>query len=149
MTGNLRIGEIAARCGVTRDTIRFYERKGLLDAPGRTPARHRIYDSKTVERVRFVRQLQSCGLTIGDIQSLLGLSQADSSVASRRLNDILRFRLEFIEQRITHLESCRALLIKTLQRSAEARHEGYSTLQDLPDAGSSPPFSFGRRATLR
>jgi DNA-binding transcriptional MerR regulator len=145
MTENLRIGEIAARCGVTRDAIRFYERAGLLNAPGRTPSRHRLYDATAVEQVRFVRQLQTCGLTIGDIHELVGLSRTDDSAASRRLMEILRFRLEFIERRITHLERCRQSLTDAMQRCARARSRGYQALKSLPTGDSPPPFSFGRR----
>jgi DNA-binding transcriptional MerR regulator len=142
---NLRIGDVATRCGVTRDTIRFYERAGLLDAPGRTPSHHRVYDSRTIDQVYFVRQLQGCGLTIGDIQQLVGLNRTDSSAASHRLMEILRFRLEFIERRIALLEKCRGHLTDAMQRCAKARSNGYDALRKLPDRKGSPAFSFGRR----
>jgi DNA-binding transcriptional MerR regulator len=145
VTENLRIGDIAARCGVTRDTIRFYERAGLLQAPNRTASHHRVYDSKTVEQIRFVRQLQSCGLTIGDIQQLVELNRGDTSAASRRLGEILRFRLEFIERRITELENCRTHLTDAMQRCAKARSNGFAALKELPDHDGSPAFAFGRR----
>jgi len=145
VTENLRIGDVAARCGVTRDTIRFYERAGLLEATGRTPSHHRVYDSRTIEQVHFVRQLQGCGLTIGDIQQLVGLNQVDTSAASRRLMEILRFRLEFIERRIAQLEGCRGHLTDAMQRCAKARSNGYAVLRQLPDRKGIPAFSFGRR----
>lgn len=80
MTERLRIGEIAARCGVTRDTVRFYERAGLLGPATRTASGHRVYDLEAITRVRFVRQLQCCGLTIGDIRQLIRLDQSDGAV---------------------------------------------------------------------
>ena len=91
----LRIGDVATRSGVTRDAIRFYERAGLLEQPGRTKSRHRIYDATILERIRLVRQLQNCGLTIGDIKEILFLQDADRPVASKRLTEILRKRLGF------------------------------------------------------
>jgi len=145
VTERLRIGDVAARSGVTRDAVRFYERSGLLGEPGRTKSRHRVYDAGTLERIRLVRQLQNCGLTIGDIKEILFLRDADRPVASKRLTDILRARLNFLEERITAMESCRARLIDVLRDVAAARSAGYDVLADLPDVELVPPFRFGRR----
>jgi DNA-binding transcriptional MerR regulator len=142
---HLRIGDIATRSGVTRDAIRFYERTGLLDEPGRTKSKHRIYDEATLDRIRFVRQLQNCGLTIGDIKEVLFLRDADRPVASKRLIEILRKRLAFLEERIASMEGCRAHLIDVMRDVAAARSAGYDALRRLPDASHAPPFRFGRR----
>src|SRR5205809_1389767 len=142
----LRIGDVAVRSGVTRDAIRFYERSGLLAEPGRTKSRHRIYDATTLERIRLVRQLQNCGLTIGDIKEVMFLRDADRPVASRRLMEILRSRLHFLEERIASLEGCRAKLTEVMRDAAAARSAGYDVLSDLGDAPSAPPFRFGRRS---
>src|SRR6266545_4530333 len=96
----LRIGDVASRSGVTRDAIRFYERSGLLDEPGRTQSRQRIYEVSALDRIQLVRRLQNCGLTIGDIKEILFLRGADRPVASKRLMEILRQRLGFLEERI-------------------------------------------------
>jgi DNA-binding transcriptional MerR regulator len=133
------------RSGVTRDAIRFYERSGLLDKPGRTSNRHRIYDTNAVERIRLVGQLQHCGLTIGDIKEILFLRDADTPVASKRLMEILRGRLEFLEERIANMESCRARLTDVMRDIAAARSGGYDVLKKLPDVVPPPPFRFGRR----
>ena len=144
----LRIGDIATRSGVTRDAIRFYERSGLLDEPGRTKSRHRIYDASTLERIRFVRQLQNCGLTIGDIKEIIFLRDADLPVASKRLMDVLRRRLSFLEERIASMESCRSRLIDVMRDVAAARTAGYDRLSSLPDVQDAPPFRFGRRKPI-
>jgi DNA-binding transcriptional MerR regulator len=141
----LRIGAVVTRSGVTRDAIRFYERSGLLDKPGRTSNRHRIYDADAVERIRLVGQLQHCGLTIGDIKEILFLRDADTPVASKRLMEILRGRLEFLEERITSLEGCRSRLTDMMRDIAAARSAGYDVLNKLPDVVPPPPFRFGRR----
>lgn len=145
---HLRIGDVATRCGVTRDAVRFYERSGLLEEPGRTKSRHRIYDAATLDRIRFVRQLQNCGLTIGDIKEILFLRDADRPVASKRLTEILRRRLTFLEERIASLEGCRSHLIDVMRDVAAARSGGYDVLDRLPDATLVPPFRFGRRRQL-
>src|SRR2546422_3878853 len=142
----LRIGDVATRSGVTRDAIRFYERAGLLEEPGRTESRHRIYDAGTLERIRLVRQLQNCGLTIGDIKEILFLRDADRPAASKRLTEILRRRLEFLEERIADMESCRSRLTDVMRDCATGRSAGYDAPGDLPDAALAPPFRFGRRS---
>ena len=145
MTERLRIGDVAVRSGVTRDAVRLYERSGLLEETGRTKSRHRLYDPSTLERIRLVRQLQNCGLTIGDIKEVLFLRDADRPVASKRLTEILRQRLEFLEERIVAIESCRSRLIDLLRDVAAARSAGYDVLENLPDVALAPPFRFGRR----
>lgn len=144
----LRIGDAATRSGVTRDTIRFYERSGLLDRPVRTSSRHRRYDANALERIRLVRQLQNCGLTISDIREILFLETADRPVASKRLNEILRARLHFLEERIAGLERCRQHLIDVMRDVAAARSAGYSALGSLPEVALPPPFRFGRRSPV-
>ena len=145
MTERLRIGDVAVRSGVTRDAVRFYERSGLLEETGRTTSRHRLYDPSTLERIRLVRQLQNCGLTIGDIKEVIFLRDADRPVASKRLNEILRQRLEFLEERIAGMESCRSRLIGLLREVAAARSAGYNVLEDLRDVPLAPAFRFGQR----
>jgi DNA-binding transcriptional MerR regulator len=137
---------VAVRSGVTRDAIRFYERSGLLGEPGRTKSRHRIYDTSTLDRIRLVRQLQNCGLTIVDIKEVMFLRDADRPVASKRLTEILRARLGFLEERIAAMESCRSRLIEVLRDVAAARSAGYEVLAGLPDIALLPPFRFGRRS---
>jgi MerR family Zn(II)-responsive transcriptional regulator of zntA len=137
---------VAVRSGVTRDAIRFYERSGLLDQPGRTKSRHRVYDATILDRIRLVRQLQVCGLTISDIKEILFLRDADRPVASKRLTEILRARLGFLEERISAMESCRARLTDVMRDVASARSGGYDVLDGLPDVDVATPFRFGRRS---
>ena len=145
---HLRIGEIAARSGDTRDTIRFYERTGLLSVPGRSPSRHRVYDLDTVEQIRFVRRLQNCGLTIQDIRELVALGAGESGTASRRLMEILKARLAFIEERINGLENCRVRLVEAMQLCAKARSKGYEALAKIPEVAAQPVFKFGKRGSI-
>jgi MerR family copper efflux transcriptional regulator len=142
----LRIGDAATRVGVTKDTIRFYERSGLLAYSGRTGSRHRTYDAKALQRIRLVRQLQNCGLTISDIREILFLEDADRPVASKRLMEILRRRLTFLEERIAGMERCRGHLIDLMRDAAAARSAGYNALSSLPEVALLPPFRFGKRA---
>jgi len=69
----MRIGEVAKSSGVGIETIRYYEREGLLDAPKRQPSGYRQYDESVVARLQFVRRTKELGFTLAEIKELLGL----------------------------------------------------------------------------
>jgi DNA-binding transcriptional MerR regulator len=144
VTERLRIGDVVLRSGVTRDTILFYERSGLLDEPGRTRSQRRVYGVNDLERIRLLGRLQNCGLTVGDIKEILFLRDADTPVASKRLMEILRDRLGFMEERIATLERCRSRLTDVMRDVASARSGGYDVLSKLPEMALPAPFRFGR-----
>jgi DNA-binding transcriptional MerR regulator len=62
----MKIGEIAGRAGVSVDTVRFYERVGVLPPPARTESGYRDYEPGTIERIRLARELQAIGFTLRD-----------------------------------------------------------------------------------
>ncbi len=69
------IGKVAARSAVTADTLRHYEKKGLITPTSKTAAGYRLYNEDVVKLVRFIKQAQSCGLTLSDIMKLLTLKK--------------------------------------------------------------------------
>ena len=71
MRAGLTIAEVAADAGVRRDTLRYYERTGLVPEPPRTTGAHRRYPPETVERLRFIRGAQRLGLSLAEIKILL------------------------------------------------------------------------------
>ncbi len=98
----MKIGQAAAGAGVSIDTIRFYERLGVLPDPPRTPAGYRAYGGSAVERIRLATRLQGLGLTLDEIAS--ALHERDEGHASCETQ---RWRLEAalgtIEARIAEL----------------------------------------------
>ena len=72
----IRIGEVAARAGVNVQTLRYYERRGLLKNPKRLPSGYRIYSPEAVRVVRFIKNAQELGFTLQEIQDLLRLREA-------------------------------------------------------------------------
>lgn len=70
----MKIGELANRTGVGIDTVRYYERQGLLPPPPRQPSGYRRYEPNDVARLRFVRRAKALGFTLGEIRELLALS---------------------------------------------------------------------------
>jgi MerR family transcriptional regulator, mercuric resistance operon regulatory protein len=73
MTVGLTITQVATDAGVRPDTLRYYEREGLVPAPPRTTGDHRRYPAATVDRLRFIRGAQRLGLRLAEIKELLAV----------------------------------------------------------------------------
>lgn len=89
------IGNVAKRVGIGVETVRFYERKGLVKPPPRSPAGYRLYPDAAVDRLRFVLRAKELGFTLDQIRTLLELRVGDGtscdevrSLASERLADV-------------------------------------------------------------
>jgi MerR family mercuric resistance operon transcriptional regulator len=76
------IGELSTRTGVNIETIRYYERIGLIPAPPRKNGRRRIYDESHVRRLRFVRRSRGLGFALDDIRTLLALADRGEQACS-------------------------------------------------------------------
>src|ERR1700733_226498 len=82
--GDMRIGELAARAEVNIQTLRFYEREGLLRRPMRTPSGYRSFEESDLEKVRFIRICQGLGFTLREIQQLVQLHKSASASRGAR-----------------------------------------------------------------
>lgn len=101
---NYRIGEIAERPGVSVETLRYYEKRRLLNAPGRTEGGFRVYSDAVVYQVKFIKQAQSLGLMLDDIQQLAaGRLRKNHAPSCRKVRDLLTRRIEDIDARIKEL----------------------------------------------
>ena len=76
------IGKLAQFAEVTTDTVRYYEKEGLLVSARRTDAGYRLYDGDSVRRMRFIRQAQQCGFSLSEIRELLALKNSDAACCS-------------------------------------------------------------------
>lgn len=95
------IGKLAAETGVNIETIRYYERVGLLDTPPRTGGRHRVYDEQAVRRLTFIRRSRELGFSLENIRTLLDLSDGKQDGEARALT--LR-HLDDVRGKITSLK---------------------------------------------
>lgn len=127
----LKIGELSARSGVTRDTIRFYERAGVLPAPRRTESGHRTYGLSTLARLRFIHSAKLNGLTLEDIRQLLHLSERHEPQALRRIATRLRTRADAIDHQIAQLRTFRRRLVRTVRRCAAAAPRALPAIERL------------------
>lgn len=103
---SLTIGRIAQSAGVATDTIRFYEREGLLPEPRRRASGYREYDEGAVSRLRFIRRAKDLGFTLDEIRELLALS-ADRHGGVEGVRERAAARLKAIDERIVELQRVR------------------------------------------
>jgi DNA-binding transcriptional MerR regulator len=104
--GTLGPKEVAARCGVSPDTLRHYERKGLLPPPARTPAGYRRYPADTVARVQLVQRALLVGFTLDDLAQVLR-DRDRGRPPCGRVRDIVAARLADLEARLRELTALR------------------------------------------
>lgn len=112
----MRIGQLAKLCGISDKTIRYYESIGLLPEPTRTAAGYRDYDETAVDRLRFISDAQTTGLSLAEIASVLELKDAQAS-SCNHTRELLEFHLSKIEGRIAALEATRAELKRLVTRA--------------------------------
>jgi len=103
---SLSIGKLAAAGGVGVETIRYYQRRGLLQTPTRDREIRR-YGSDDLRRLRFIRQAQSAGFTLEEIKELLDL---DASEDRPRARELAKARVKALDEKIAELEQARDAL---------------------------------------
>ncbi|MGH7614396.1 MAG: heavy metal-responsive transcriptional regulator [Gemmatimonadales bacterium] len=116
MTPSIRIGELAHQAGTSPDTLRYYERLGLLPHLARTPAGYRLYDGAALERVAFIKKARSLGLTLKQVHEVLRVA-ARGTAPCEHVRTALATRLKEVDVRMAELESLRATLRQALARS--------------------------------
>ena len=99
---NHTIGAVARSVGIGVETVRFYERKGLIAPPPRTPSGYRQYPDETIDRLRFVRRAKELGFTLDEIASLLAL-RVEAGTACNDARQLAQARLADVESRIRDL----------------------------------------------
>jgi Cd(II)/Pb(II)-responsive transcriptional regulator len=109
----MRIGELAKRSAIKTDTVRYYEKVGLLEPPPRRPNGYRHYGAEHIERLAFIRHCRVLGMSLEDIRRLLGLAEhpeADCGAVDRMIEEHLirvRTRLADLRQLEQQLEALR------------------------------------------
>ena len=122
----MKIGELARSAGVNIDTVRFYERRGLLPRPDRRPSGYRVYTGATVDRLRLARDLQSLGFTLNEIVDAFHASERGGATCETE-----RWRLEAVVERlntkISDLRRTRRAVVDALTDCAGGRCRFRST----------------------
>jgi DNA-binding transcriptional MerR regulator len=116
----MKIGEVAGQAGVSVDTVRLYERVGVLPTPARTASGYRDYEPDTVERIRLTRELQAIGFTLTDAVDALAAHDAGGATCESE-----RWRLDAVLSRVdaklAELSALRRRIVKAQDACASGR----------------------------
>lgn len=126
--GMLQIGALAARTGTSPDTVRYYERLGLLESPRRSEGGYRLYGKEDIGRLQFIRRAKRLGLSLEEVRGLLGLAQrGECRPLRRQVAELVRAKLDECEAKLAELSCFKADL--------EARYGLALERQDDPACG--------------
>ena len=106
----MRIGTLASRAGVNVQTVRYYERRGLLDDPRNRSEGYREYAGDTLDRLRFIRRAQELGFTLNEIAELLEL-RTDPNTTANAVKARAEDKIRRVESKIRDLEEIRHALV--------------------------------------
>jgi MerR family mercuric resistance operon transcriptional regulator len=107
MMAGMTIGRLAEAADVNVETIRYYQRRGLMAEPDRPSVGHRRYPTEAVKRVHFIKRAQVLGFTLDEIANLLALDEATDCAETR---DLAAHKLKVIEHKLAALKSMRKAL---------------------------------------
>lgn len=121
----MTIGQVAKLAGVGVETIRFYEREGLLNKPKRKQSGYRLFGPDVVGRIRFIKSVKELGFSLKEIRELLYL-RVDSKGTAAEVKKRIDHKIEQIDERISELKKVRAALAQV------SRTAGKGPLSDSP-----------------
>ena len=123
---SLTISQVAKRGGVNIQTIRYYERQGLLTPISRTDAAYRIFSAESVRRIRFIKRAQELGFSLKEIKDLLSL-RIDAHTTQADIRIRTQAKIADVEQKILHLQAIHASLLRMAEDCS-----GCGSLKDCP-----------------
>ncbi len=127
----LKIGDLSRRTGCNIETIRYYERIGLVPAPPRL-GRYRSYGSSDVQRLRFIRRARALGFTLDEIRTLLSLAP-DAAENCAQAQDVAQAHLVDVRSKIAALRSMERVLAEAVDACASGERSGCPIIETLSD----------------
>jgi DNA-binding transcriptional MerR regulator len=118
---SLRAGEVAEAAGVNKETLRYYERRGLLATPDRTPGGHRLYDDRAITTLRIIKAAQRLGFTLDEVADLIEAGRGRGRDAGLQVS--ANRKLAEVEERIADLVTIRDHLRAALAAGCDDLHE--------------------------
>jgi MerR family mercuric resistance operon transcriptional regulator len=116
----MTIGQLAAAAGVNVETVRYYQRRGLLAAPQRPVGSIGRYSPGALTRLRFIKRSQSLGFSLDEVQALLSLDDGRACSAARRIGE---HRLAGVRQRIRTLQALESALQQLVHQCATTKRK--------------------------
>lgn len=118
---SLRVSEVADAVGVNKETLRYYERRGLIGQPDRSLGGHRLYDDATVTTLRVIKAAQRLGFTLDEVAELIEVGRRRGPEAGLQVR--AREKLVEVEERIADLNLIRASLVAAIDAGCKDLHE--------------------------
>jgi DNA-binding transcriptional MerR regulator len=123
MAKGIQIGKAAQQTGLSVDTIRFYEKEGLLIQPSRSEGGFRLYSSRSIEHLQFIRKAQELGFSLSEIRELTVI-QDERTEACTHVRDLIEQRLKAVRQKIQNLATLEEHLQGALTICSQALENG-------------------------
>jgi MerR family mercuric resistance operon transcriptional regulator len=123
MAHGVQIGKVARATGLSVDTIRFYEKEGLLREPERSEGGFRLYSARDIENLNFIHKAQELGFSLADIRELL-LVQDERTEACTHVRDLIQSRLTAVRGKIEDLKRLERRLKHALCKCEDALGDG-------------------------
>jgi Cd(II)/Pb(II)-responsive transcriptional regulator len=130
----MKIGELAKLTDCQVETVRYYEREGLLPPPARSDGNYRLYTQAHVERLTFIRNCRSLDMTLEEIRSLLSLRDSPQDQCES-VNALIDEHIQHVNARVASLQALQAQLLELRQRCIDGTLEHCGILQQLEASG--------------
>src|SRR5712691_7737905 len=131
-------GEVASRGGVNLETIRYYERRGLLPKPPRTPAGYRTFDAAALRRLRFIKQAQALGFSLKEVKELLAL-RVDPRTSCADVRRRTEAKIVDIDDKLRGLRAMKATLTRIITACSGRGPISNCPILDALDGGGPEP----------
>ena len=140
----MKISEVAAQAGVNIQTLRYYERRGIVEEPERTRSGYRQYPPDTVRLIRFIKRAQDLGFTLEEVEELLRLRDSQGKSRSE-VRAIAEAKIRDIDQKLVRLKAILRALNSLVEACACEQRPTCSILEALDDPKARPRRTNGTR----
>ena len=117
----MKIGHVAGQAAVNIDTVRYYERRGLLPEPERGPSGYRDYPEETVPLIRFIKRTQDLGFSLKEIENLISLRAGGDGRRRSDVRGLAEAKIRDIDQKLARLQAMRSALLSLVESCANSR----------------------------
>ena len=127
----MSIGQASRRTGCNIETIRYYERIGLMPKPRRTSGRYRLFGADEIGRLTFIRRARQLGFTLDQVRALLDLAAPASKTSCAKVRVVAADHLAEVRAKIADLRTMENALARTVRQCASGRHQGCPLIDAL------------------
>lgn len=125
-----KIGEVASRADVNKETVRYYEKRGLIPEPDRRRSGYRIFTQRHIDQIRFIKRAQELGFTLSEIKELLEL-RLDADTDRSEIREEAQKKYQDVTDKIEKLERIRKMLAELIDSCS-----GKGAKEDCPILGA-------------